>query len=260
VTDLDRALAAVLHDLEATGAPVPRVAPSSWQERPTAQSAHLRSEDGSEDGSGVGVWVDTAAAPAEQLAMVADQVQEWAVAELGSRGRPTNWPVCGEHPSSHPLEPAVVGGVAVWRCPRSGRPACEVGRLSGRRSVSMSVVPVDERDSSWEDPRPRFRVYLHAGSRRDDRPWTGGATATYDVTGADVLQVIDWAQRQAGSDQTYAVALVGERGGRRGLTWLVGMDGNDHEDPGTPGHRVQRRMLTRQTSPVGISPADRAGR
>jgi hypothetical protein len=31
---------------------------------------------------------------------------------------------------------------------------------------------------------------------------------TYDITGADVLQVIDWAQRQAGDSLTYAIALV----------------------------------------------------
>ena len=64
---------------------------------------------------------------------------------------------------------------------------------------------------------------------------THGWTDTYDVTGADVLQVIDWAQRQAGDSLTYAVALVLDDPARgqvegasgRGLVWLVGMDGND---------------------------------
>src|SRR6478735_6107420 len=91
----------------------------------------------------------------------------------------------------------------------------------------ITIFAVDERDGSWEEHSPRFRVYLHANP-----DGTGGGTATYDVLGADVLQVIDWAQREAGDRFTYAVALVGDRlppdpGDRRGLVWLVGMDGND---------------------------------
>ena len=43
---------------------------------------------------------------------------------------------------------------------------------------------VDERDSSWEDDGPRFRVYLHGSGAES----TSGWTATYDTTGADVLQ------------------------------------------------------------------------
>src|SRR4051812_5846008 len=102
--------------------------------------------------------------------------------------------------------------------------------------AAIEIQAVDERDSSWEvtlpgpGGGPRFRVYLH-GSGIDT---TQGATWTYDVTGADVLQVIDWAQRQAGDRLTYAVALVYddaererlESGYGRGLVWLVGMDGN----------------------------------
>lgn len=93
----------------------------------------------------------------------------------------------------------------------------------------IRIVAVDERDSGWEDDRPRFRVDLHTGGETSAL----GSTATYDVTGADVLQVIDWAQRQAGEDQVYAVALVRDEprrdpsGTGRGLVWLVGRDGND---------------------------------
>ena len=128
-------------------------------------------------------------------------------------------------------------------------------------SVSdLRIVGVDERNSNWERHRPRFRVYLH---------WSGesstlGGTSTYDVTGADVLQVVDWAQRQAGEKRTWAVALVlddaaeEERnpGCGRGLVWLVGMDGNDgpvdsHEE------ETQRRMLARRGVPVEVPPTDR---
>ncbi len=126
----------------------------------------------------------------------------------------------------------------------------------------MQVLQVDERDSGWEDPDPWFRVYLHGSTTTS----TGGWTDTYDITGADVLQVIDWAQRQAGEQLTYAVALVRDdkeqerinpRFGR-GLVWLVGMDGNDSTDAGSAEREVQRRMLLRRLGPVGIPEADRA--
>jgi len=59
----------------------------------------------------------------------------------------------------------------------------------------MDVVEVDERDSSWEDPSPRFRVYLY-----EDRHGSGSyGTRTYDITGADVLETIQWARRAARS-------------------------------------------------------------
>lgn len=60
--------------------------------------------------------------------------------------------------------------------------------------MTIHVVEVDESDSRWECAQPRFRVYLHGSGRESTLGWTD----TYDVTGADVLQVIDWAQRQAG--------------------------------------------------------------
>ena len=126
----------------------------------------------------------------------------------------------------------------------------------------MQVTQVDERDSSWEDPNPRFRVYLHGSGETT----TGGSTDTYDITGADVLQVIDWAQRQAGHRLTYAVALVRDDqeqerinpGCGRGLVWLVGMDGNDSTGEGSAEEDVQDRMLLRRLRPVGIPETDRA--
>jgi hypothetical protein len=91
----------------------------------------------------------------------------------------------------------------------------------------MRVEPVDERDSSWEDPQPRFRVYFFAG----DGP--GHDTWTYDITDADAVQVMRWAQSEAGADRMFAVALVRDailaegRPRQRGLVWLLGMDAND---------------------------------
>jgi hypothetical protein len=60
---------------------------------------------------------------------VADQVQEWAVEELCSVGRPTNWPQCPRHPQSHPLVAVLREGLAVWVCPKTADVVCEVGHL-----------------------------------------------------------------------------------------------------------------------------------
>jgi hypothetical protein len=117
--------------------------------------------------------------------------------------------------------------------------------------MPVQIIQVDERDSTWEDDHPRFRVYLHGSGPES----TSGWTATYDVTGADVLQVIDWAQRQAGESLTYAIAIVREDAGR-GLVWLVGRDGNDvtHSDVEAD---TQARMLARRGAPVSVPEADR---
>lgn len=127
-------------------------------------------------------------------------------------------------------------------------------------AVGLNVVEVDERDSSWEVTMPTFRVYIH-DSGPDSTP---GATATYDITGADVFQVIDWAQQHAQGDQTWSVALVVDDEARealapghgRGLVWLVGADGND--SPSTPDivtaqHRMLKLRATGDTS-SGASP------
>jgi hypothetical protein len=123
----------------------------------------------------------------------------------------------------------------------------------------MSVVPVDERDGSWERHLPRYRVF-QGGRTIGEQSWTGGTTSTYDVTGVDVLKVIDWAQRRAGDGATYAIALVVDAEEGRGPVWLVGVDGNDTTEPGDPQHAQQGRMLTRRKHPVGIPEADRATR
>jgi hypothetical protein len=56
---------------------------------------------------------------------VADQVQEWAVEELCSVGKPTNWAQCPEHP----LAPVVSEGRAVWTCPKTGNVVAKIGHL-----------------------------------------------------------------------------------------------------------------------------------
>ncbi len=127
----------------------------------------------------------------------------------------------------------------------------------------IQIGAVDERDSSWESDHPRFRVYF----QRVQDSYIGGWTDTYDVTGADIVQVIDWAQCRAGRELVYSVALVYDDRGRqeansgrgRGLVWLVGMDGNRVDL--TPAEaEVQARMLARLREPLGVPPGDRMPR
>jgi hypothetical protein len=127
------------------------------------------------------------------------------------------------------------------------------------RVNDVQIAQVDERDSGWELSRPRFRVYLHGSGESSTAGWTD----TYDITGADVVQVIDWAQRQAGNSLTYALALVyddpeqehANPGHGRGLVWLIGSDGNgrpiEHQESAT-----QKRMLARRREPIVIPSAD----
>lgn len=117
---------------------------------------------------------------------------------------------------------------------------------------SMDATEVDERDSTWEDHHPHFRVYVQ---ERSGEVFT---TETTDLTGGDVLQAIDWAQRRAAAhtDAVWALALVGrDSRALRGLTWLVGMDAND---PPSDDHEInlRLRMTTRANRPVGVPSRD----
>ncbi|MFJ4077102.1 hypothetical protein EDF28_0654 [Curtobacterium sp. PhB137] len=116
----------------------------------------------------------------------------------------------------------------------------------------MDAIEVDERDSTWEDHSPHFRVYLQ------ERSGDSYSTETVDLFDADVLQAIDWAQRAVAprTDAVWGLALVGrDSRGLRGLTWLVGMDAND---PPSDEHEIDlgERMRARGGAPVGVPSAD----
>jgi hypothetical protein len=130
---IDAAFAPVLLDLRAVGAIVPEVRYEAWQDRgPESVSAFI-APAGRTVGSR-GVWVELAGSLAEQVAQLAEQVQEWEVEELCAAGQSATWPECPEHPNAHPLEPVVTdAGAAIWRCPRAGLAICAIGELAGRR-------------------------------------------------------------------------------------------------------------------------------
>lgn len=131
-----KAMAPVLRDLEVTGAIVPEVRYEAHGDVGLDAGREGVHAWITADGiGGMGVWIPTEETSlAEQVRLLADQVQEWEVEELWRAGRSATRPECPEHPNSHPLKPAIDGkDTAVWRCPRSGHVICAIGALDSRR-------------------------------------------------------------------------------------------------------------------------------
>lgn len=130
-TELTEALAPVLRDLESSGGPRPEVRDEKWSDFEGQLTAMLWRPH-----SGQGVSVMAGEPRAEQIAAVADQVQEWVVEALWQDGRPATWPECPEHPDSHPLAARWEDGQAVWACPRTGDQVSRIGDLPALRPQS----------------------------------------------------------------------------------------------------------------------------
>ena len=101
---LSQAMAPVLRDLRSAGIATPRVEDRDWTGDPGSSPVMLWSPDGS--GlvcmSRVRRRRPTGPHSMQAIAMIADQVQEWAIEELWGEA-PTTWPPCPRHPSSHPV-------------------------------------------------------------------------------------------------------------------------------------------------------------
>lgn len=126
-TELRANTGPVLRDLRAAGAIVPDIRAEA-HEVPDPDTVCAWIQHPRSIGS-MGLRVRLALPPAERLADLADQVQEWEVEELAAAGRPATWPQCPDHPGSHPLSPGTNDGEAVWSCPASGRVVARIGAL-----------------------------------------------------------------------------------------------------------------------------------
>ena len=128
-----RATAAVLHDLEASGAIVPEILYQSSGDNSGDGRAGVTTDIGRDGGHGGNVWIPTEeCSSAEQVWWAATALQEWEIHELWEEGRPATWPECPQHPSTHPLEPDTDGtDTAVWRCPSTQQAICAIGALVG---------------------------------------------------------------------------------------------------------------------------------
>lgn len=122
VADFDRAIEPVLTDLRVTGGPLPVSIGPLYEDPGFSLIRSFAGEHGTR-----GIRMPVGHAFAEQIVFVADEVQEWVVEE--NWGRDSNWPKCPQHPTTHPLEAAVLDGDAVWRCPASLAPIAGIGDL-----------------------------------------------------------------------------------------------------------------------------------
>lgn len=75
----------------------------------------------------------------------------------------------------------------------------------------MKIRSVDPRDESWGDYRPPYRVYFWRRSTTSvDRPdaEAGYDSEEFEVTAADVEEVLAWASSTAGAGRTYTVYVL----------------------------------------------------
>jgi hypothetical protein len=87
----------------------------------------------------------------------------------------------------------------------------------------LRAVLVDPRDKRWEETNPTYRVTL----------WNvaGRGSADYDITGATLAEVVEWAELNRPGYGQYTVAVVVDDGQRgRGLVIVAG----DVERPTRP--------------------------
>jgi hypothetical protein len=96
----------------------------------------------------------------------------------------------------------------------------------------MEVRPVDPRDTTWEIDEPAYRVYFWGRVPQPVGFPMGIAAEEFEVTGADVHEVITWAEATAGSDRTYTLYALAQRPeGEVGLVRLAGTDPLRAPDP-----------------------------
>jgi hypothetical protein len=144
LTDAERAelrasLEPVLRDMRASGAIVPDVREEAHDDLgPDYVYAWIRHPESVGSQS---IHVQVSLPPAERIADLADQVQEWEVEELAAAGRPATWPECPEHPDSHPLAPQARGDQAAWTCPVSGHVISVIGALPAVLGVPACRTP-----------------------------------------------------------------------------------------------------------------------
>ncbi|GAA1770344.1 hypothetical protein GCM10009795_015550 [Nocardioides hankookensis] len=120
---LRAALEPVLADIAATTDLLVRVEDGDWGSIPEQLTAMLWT---GRSGRGVSVLVTDSLV--ERVVSVADQTEDWVPEEIG--GTATNWPVCPEHPRSHPMAARAVDGEAWWICPVSSTTVARVGSLA----------------------------------------------------------------------------------------------------------------------------------
>lgn len=114
--DLLEAWEILARDLQTPDAIIPMVAPDHRNgDDLDSHTAAVRWQDG----TGAGIRVPRRQPLPERLVYLADEFQESEVQALWFAGRPAVWPHCPRHPNTHPLNPRLHDGAAVWTCGES---------------------------------------------------------------------------------------------------------------------------------------------
>jgi len=89
----------------------------------------------------------------------------------------------------------------------------------------MEAVGIDPRDTTWEDHFPAYRVYFWSGSRQ-----SGWASDEWRITDADIPEVIEWAETNAGG-RYVTIWVEAWNHGRLGMIRLQGWEPTRPDDP-----------------------------
>jgi hypothetical protein len=127
---LRAAVAPLLRDMEASGQALPDFREEAHEDRGEDAVCAWIQEPGS--GFGQGITVSLYCSPADQLCVLAEQLQDWAGDIQVDPGR-RPWPDCPDHPGSHPLMPDTRDEEAVWCCPHDGHVVAAIGMLTRPR-------------------------------------------------------------------------------------------------------------------------------
>jgi len=124
-----RAAAPLLADLAASGMPLPDIRDEAHEERQLSSVSGWVQEPDGVCGQGISVMLDIQ--PEQQVAQLAEQIQEWATDWQYDPGRPHHWPACPQHPDApHQLTAEVRDDRAVWTCWQSTQVICPIGELT----------------------------------------------------------------------------------------------------------------------------------
>ena len=125
-----RILPSILHDLAATCAVPFEIRDVRCERRAMAMEASFTV--GTPLGSETRVtFLGTGKRP-QDIADLADKMQDIATDALWYEGRSNLWPECPEHPGSHALRATVAAERPVWRCPLTREVIAAIGSLPGR--------------------------------------------------------------------------------------------------------------------------------
>jgi hypothetical protein len=124
-----QAAAPLLRDLAAGGLALPHIRDEAHEDRGDQAVCAWIQGPGR---TGTGIWISLDAAPAEQVAELAEQFQNWAADQLYDAGRSPEWPRCPLHPADpHRLTPEARDGAAAWVCSGNEQVICDIGTFPG---------------------------------------------------------------------------------------------------------------------------------